>query len=80
MNCKYTIKNFRVFDEDGTMFNLRPITILTGCNNSGKSSLVKSLLVFLDYVKRVAEESARDGIRLLPNCNFILYSISGICI
>lgn len=39
---KFTINNFRIFDKPYT-FELAPITILTGPNNSGKSSLVKAL-------------------------------------
>lgn len=35
--------NFRVFENES--FELRPITILTGTNNSGKSSIVKALLL-----------------------------------
>ena len=49
MNTKYTIKNFRVFDEKGATVDIKPITILTGCNNSGKSSIVKSM-VLLDSI------------------------------
>lgn len=49
MNTKYTIKNFRIFDEDGETIDLKPITILTGCNSSGKSSIVKSLAMLCDY-------------------------------
>ena len=45
MNTKYTIKNFRVFDEKGVTVDIKPITILTGCNNSGKSSIVKSMVL-----------------------------------
>lgn len=41
---KFTINNFRIFDKPHT-FELAPITILTGPNNSGKSSLVKALLL-----------------------------------
>jgi len=40
----FAVGNFKVFKEL-THFNLAPITILTGKNNSGKSSLIKSLLV-----------------------------------
>ena len=43
-NLKFTINNFRIFDKLYT-FELAPITILTGPNNSGKSSLVKALLM-----------------------------------
>ncbi len=59
MNKNYRIKNFRVFDEKGTDFEFAPITILTGCNSSGKSTVLKSLMLFgemcqelySDYVK-----------------------------
>lgn len=36
------LENFRLF-KDRTTFELAPITILTGINNSGKSSLIKSI-------------------------------------
>lgn len=39
---KIGLKNFRLFEEE-TEFELAPITILTGINNSGKSSLIKSI-------------------------------------
>lgn len=51
MNTKYTIKNFRVFDEKGVTVDIKPITILTGCNNSGKSSIVKSMVLFDTYLR-----------------------------
>lgn len=38
----FSLKNFRVFREK-TTFNFRPITILTGPNSSGKSSLSNAL-------------------------------------
>ncbi|MBO2546016.1 DUF3696 domain-containing protein [Salegentibacter sp. BDJ18] len=41
---KIGVENFRVFKEY-TEFELRPITLLTGPNNSGKSSLIKLLLL-----------------------------------
>ena len=41
---KFSIDNFRVFDKPN-VFEFAPITLLTGPNNSGKSSLVKSLLM-----------------------------------
>lgn len=45
---KLTIKNFRNIDESLSI-DLAPITILTGANNSGKSNLIKMLVVLNDY-------------------------------
>lgn len=44
-NPIFSIKNFRSFGEEGADFELAPITVLTGCNSAGKSSLVKALLL-----------------------------------
>lgn len=43
MKNDFKVKNFKVFDEEGATFHLEPITILTGCNSSGKSSMTKAL-------------------------------------
>lgn len=43
-NFKIGVENFRVFKEM-TEFDLRPLTILVGPNNSGKSSFTKLLLL-----------------------------------
>lgn len=56
MNTKYTIKNFRIFDEDGETIDLKPVTILTGCNSSGKSSIVKSLTMLCDYFAALKQD------------------------
>lgn len=53
---KYTIKNFKVFDENGASLELSPITVLTGCNNSGKSSVVKSLALMDSIIKSLQAE------------------------
>lgn len=58
MNTKYTIKNFRVFNEEGVSISLKPLTLLTGCNSSGKSSLVKSLLLISDYFAALKSDNA----------------------
>ena len=49
MYTDFSVKNFRVFDNNGTLVPLRPITILTGCNNTGKSSIVKALCLLKDF-------------------------------
>ena len=56
MNTKYKIKNFRVFDSEGAEIRLNPLTFLTGCNSSGKSSIVKSLLLLCDYLSQLKED------------------------
>ena len=53
MKTNLTIKNFRVFDENGVSVELNPITILTGCNSSGKSSIVKAILLLDEYLKQI---------------------------
>ena len=55
MDILYGIKNFRVFDKDGAVFNLNPITILTGANCSGKSSIVKSLMLIRDFINQMRD-------------------------
>ena len=44
-NPVFTLKNFRSFGKEGADFELAPITVLTGRNSAGKSSLVKALLI-----------------------------------
>ena len=44
-NPIFSLKNFRSFGEEGADFELAPITVLTGCNSGGKSSLVKALML-----------------------------------
>ena len=56
MNTKFTIKNFRVFDEQGVSVNIKPITVLTGCNSSGKSSIVKSMVLLNTYINSLIED------------------------
>ena len=65
MKTNINIKNFRVFNEDGVMFEFNPITILTGSNSSGKSSAVKALFLlnsFLSQIKKAVDNN--DPIQL----------------
>ena len=52
----YRIKNFRIFDEDGVDFKFAPITALTGCNSSGKSSLTKSLMLLQPFFESIQND------------------------
>lgn len=66
METKLTIKNFRVYDENGVSFELKPLTILTGCNSSGKSSMTKAALLlnsFLSQIKKDKENKEKIRIR-----------------
>ena len=57
------LENFRVFKEY-TEFDFAPITLLTGANNSGKSSLIKALLLLADNTgkrKNLLEELDFSG-------------------
>jgi AAA15 family ATPase/GTPase len=65
MKTELSIKNFRVFDENGVSFEFNPITILTGSNSSGKSSAVKAIFLlnsFLAQIKRAVANG--DAIEL----------------
>lgn len=46
MKTRFGIKNFRAFDEKGVEVEMAPITILTGCNSSGKSSITKGYVLY----------------------------------
>ena len=49
---KIGIKNFRVFKEF-TEFEIKPITLLTGPNNAGKSSFTKLLLLLKNGITKL---------------------------
>ncbi len=61
MNNKIAIKNFRAFNNVGAELEVRPITVLTGCNSSGKSSFVKALVLLNNIFKN------NDGADLLKH-------------
>lgn len=61
METNYTVKNFRRFDREGANVRFSPITILTGANSSGKSSIVKSLVLFQDFIEEVFKHFKQHG-------------------
>lgn len=56
MNTKFTIKNLRVFDESGATLQLKPLTILTGCNSSGKSTIARAALLLNSFLSQVKKD------------------------
>jgi len=68
---KIGIQNMRVF-KDTAEFELAPITILTGANNSGKSTLQKLLFLLKNSIR------SQNGNILLDSLNFDEESISTI--
>ncbi len=60
-STQFSLKNFRVFDhKQGATFNLAPLTILTGCNSSGKSSVVKAILLLRDFFEQMRTQNIAD--------------------
>lgn len=60
MKTELGIKNFKIFDDQGVNIKFNPITILTGANGSGKSSITKALIILQDYMKRLNESLRSD--------------------
>ncbi len=54
-------QNFRIFTKDTCDFHFKPITFLTGSNSSGKSSLVKAIMVVRDYIESLRNRYSIDG-------------------
>ena len=77
MKIDYTIKNFRIFDSLGAKLSLNPITILTGCNSSGKSSLVKSIILLKNYVLQAQKDIRLNG-RYCPQDYALDFTIPGM--
>lgn len=63
MNPIFNLRNFRSFGEDGAKFELAPITVLTGCNSAGKSSLVKALMLLSNQPKSLFVSSSEYDIK-----------------
>lgn len=61
MSKKIGIENFRVFKEY-TEFEIRPITLLTGPNNSGKSSFTKLLLLLKNGLNKLSFDYGKHNL------------------
>lgn len=61
MNTVYSVRNFKTFGEKEAVVPFAPITFLTGANCSGKSSIVKSLVLFEKYLNNVIEEAKKNN-------------------
>ncbi len=68
----FGIENFRIFGKY-TQFDFAPITILTGKNNSGKSSLIKAMLLLQDSFANSEYTMDKDQEPLIN----VLKSLSG---
>lgn len=53
MENTFTVKNFRIFGENGASFKFKPITLLTGTNGSGKSSLTKAITLLQSVTDKI---------------------------
>ena len=59
------LENFRVF-KDKTDFEFAPITILTGTNSSGKSSLINAMDILKDYA-HISKYNGLSTVLIPPN-------------
>lgn len=46
-----TLKNYKSFENE-TSIEIKPLTILCGVNSSGKSSIIKSLLMMRQTIEK----------------------------
>lgn len=60
-NFNFGVKNFRAFDSNGVNLEVAPITILTGCNSSGKSSFVKAIGILDSFLQQVHNSLEKDS-------------------
>lgn len=72
-SLKLRLENFRVFKKK-VEFQINPITILTGPNNSGKSSLNKSILLMKEYFNQFEfqkEDNLPVGLSFLKGIHYL---------
>ena len=64
------INNFRVFSEQ-QQFYFHPITVLTGKNSSGKSSLIRSIQLMNHFLNESDEISFANNIQVSKTIPFL---------
>jgi predicted ATPase len=69
---KIAFKNFRRF-QDFPMLELGNISIMVGRNNSGKSTMVKALLLVLDYLQNQQHNEFSFTNNSLENANIVTF-------
>lgn len=47
------LKNFRIIGEEGAVVSFFPVTIFTGCNSAGKSTVAKALVLLDSYLSAI---------------------------
>ncbi len=52
---RYKLRNFRIFEQEAE-FNLAPITCLVGKNNSGKSTMTKSVMLCQEFFENIRRD------------------------
>lgn len=67
-----SFKNFRQF-KDFPKTELGPITYLVGKNNSGKSTIVKALLLISDFLKNGEMKEFKFGNNVLEDANIVTF-------
>lgn len=70
MKTTFKLTNFRLFDNEGAKIDIRPITIITGSNSSGKSSIVKAICILSDFLKQGIRSYKSDKVFRLQDCKF----------
>ena len=70
MKTTFGLKNFRIFDNEGAKIDINPITIVTGSNSSGKSSIIKAICILSDFLKQGINSRKLDGTFKLQNYKF----------
>lgn len=71
-NMGIGFKNFRRFEEF-PLLEFGPITYMVGRNNAGKSTMVKALLLVLDYLQNQLAESFSFDNTVLEDANIVTF-------